>query len=485
MIRRIAAFLIGASLVAAALAALDFGWLQLDTRVAQSVGTQNQSVSNVVQARPLSLVCPGAAFVEASKSSLSAKFRQLGTSQVSINQNGVAEVQSSTGQVTVSANPGSGATDQGSSLLNATQTQSLHAAPDATSAGANGLISTECQRPSSDFWFVGADTSVGRQSLLVVTNSSNVNATFDLELFGESGAIQAAGMQGLSVASGATLVLPLASFAPSNPALTIHVASQGGAVAAWVQQKTVRGTVSAGIDLISPVSGAGLLQVVPGFDVYGSKAAAAIRKINPDYGDLEPVLRVFAPKDASDSEQTIEVTVLVSGINAKTFGTVVRQNITVGQTTDIPISGLADGQYSAVVTAQKPLFAAMRVSRSSVDQARVLKPVGSDFTWIASNEPITTNRTIVAPDLGSTQLNLVNANASENTVSLTVNGSPKTLLMAANSLSSILLKPGSLLTISASSPIFANLTTVEDAGISSLKILDSKNLGGTVSVSLR
>jgi hypothetical protein len=267
--------------------------------------------------------------------------------------------------------------------------------------------------------------------------------------------------------------------------MTVHVVSRGGAVAAWVQQRTVRGTVAAGIDLISPLSAANSLQVIPGLNIYGSKSAAAIKKLNPDYGDLGPILRVFAPRDVSNPEETIDVTILVSGIDSKTFGTVVRQSVTVGQTTDIPISGLADGKYSAVVSAQKPFFAALKVSRNSLDQARVLKAVGSDFTWIAASEAFTSSRTIVAPSLGVTQLNLVNTSAVGNPVAVSSNGISATYNLAANSLASVAVKPGALVKVAAGTPIFANFTTVEDAGISSLRILDSKNLGGKVSVTLR
>jgi len=224
---------------------------------------------------------------------------------------------------------------------------------------------------------------------------------------------------------------------------------------------------------------------MPGPSVYGAKAATAIKKLNPDYEDLEPMVRVFAPRDGKDSAKTVEVTVLVSGIDAKTFGTVVRQTIKVGQTSDIAISGLADGRYSAVVSSEKPIFASLKVSRSSADQARVLTPLGSDFTWIPAGEQITSGRTIVAPTLGTTTLNVVNASPQATNVTLVVGAVTKHFQLSENGMLAIMVKAGSVVQMSATSPIFANLTIVEDAGISNLRILDQKNLGGEVSVRLR
>ena len=485
MWRKFVAILIGAVAISLPLAGFDFSVLGLDSKVDVQVGTKIDIVSTTVQPRPLALACPGSAFVETSKSGVTAKFHHFGTSQIALNRSGESGFETSTTPTTVTADDDSASTQQGSDLLSANQTQILRAAPNSTSAGANGMLSTECQLPGSDFWFIGGDTSVGRQSLLVVQNPSKVDATLNLELFDERGVIQSAGMQGLFVASGSTLVTPLAAFAPNNRGLTVHLSSQGGAVAAWIQQKTVRGTVAAGIDYVSSSIAPANQQVLPGLSIYGSKAATAIKKLNQDYSDLEPVVRVFVPGNGKAVDQEVDVTVLVSGIDAKTFGTVVRQKVMVGQSADIPIIGLADGTYSAVISAERPLFAALKLSRNSVDEARLLTEVGSDFTWISASDQITTSRTIVAPEIGRTVLNLVNASTTATSVTVVSGGVSKVYQLSQNALSAVSVKPGALIQISASSPVFANLTTVEDTGISNLRLLDAKNLGGEVSVTLR
>jgi hypothetical protein len=294
-------------------------------------------------------------------------------------------------------------------------------------------------------------------------------------------------MQGLSVPAGKTVITPLAAFALNDSSLVVHVSGQGGAIAAWVQQKTVRGTVAAGIDFISPQSEASVLQVLPGIAIVGSKAAHGLAKVNPDYADLAPVVRVFVPKSSADSSKTTEVTVLVSGINAKTFGTVVRQTVNIGEVTDIALVGLADGQYAAQVSADKPLFASLRISRNSSDQAAVLKPGGSDFAWVSAAEPIQTVRDITVSKTGASSLNLFNPSAvdSQVTVGSIFAGRSSTMTLKANSIAVLTAKAGANLQITASAPIFANLTLTDKAGLAAFRILDAKNLGGSVSVVAR
>ena len=226
---------------------------------------------------------------------------------------------------------------------------------------------------------------------------------------------------------------------------------------------------------------------MPGVSVIGSKAAAEIAKANPDYGDLAPVVRIFVPPATAPSVKTVSVTVLVSGIDAKTFGTVVRQDINVGQTTDVALAGLADGRYSIAVSADKPLFASVRLSANDKDPAKVLTAAGSDFTWISAAEPITTPRNVMVPVKGSSELNITNDGSG--TATVTVSDAAHTRVtnypLPANGILELQLKPGANLQLAATSKIYANLTTRRDNGIASLKILDSKNLGGRVEVTLR
>jgi len=486
MVRKLIAFVLAVAAVGLGVATFEFDAFGVASALKITSGSQTASVTTQVVPRALSLVCPGAGYVEAASHGGAARFSQQGAAQVSVNQNSSSGFMTATQPTVIEVSGDKAGERQGSALLSANQTQQFNASANSLSAGANGFIGADCVRPSSDFWFLGASTAVGRQALLIVHNPSKVDATFDLQLFDESGLVNASGMQGLSVIAGKTLVLPLAAFAPSDPTLAVHLSSQGGAVAAWIQQKTVRGTVAAGIDFISPSSAASELQVIPGLAVSASKAAIEIAKSNPDYGDLAPVVRLFAPAVSARGAKTVNATILVSGIDAKTFGTVVSQEVVVGQTIDVNLPGLADGKYSVEVKADRPIFASMRLSRNSADPAKVLTSSGSDFTWISAAEAITTMRNFMVPGDGLSTLNIANESTSPTTVTVKdiTHGKTKTYVLAESGVASSATHPGDNLQISASSPVYANVTTASDAGIASLKILDAKNLGGKVSVTL-
>ncbi len=486
MVRKLIACFLGLLLLVAAVATFDFDIFKVRSQLGVQSGASVTSANNKVVPRALSLVCPGPAFIDQANRAGASRFAQIGSAQVNVNQNSASNFFTVSKPKIIRVNADVTGQSQGSSLLSANQTQLIGAAANGYATGANGLIGADCVRPSSDFWFLGASTAVGRQALLIVQNPSQVDATFAVELFDEGGKINASGTQGLAVMAGKSLVVPLAAFAPSDPSLTVHISSQGGAVAAWVQQKTVRGTIAAGIDFISPSSSAAQTQVLPGLTIAASKAAAEISKANPDYSDLAPVVRLFVPEVTAGTATSTSVTILVSGIDSKTFGTVVRQDIAVGQSTDVALTGLADGKYSVEVTADKPLFASMKVSANSRDPAKVLTSTGSDFTWISAAEPITTMRNFMVPATGFSSLNIANDSRSETTVIVKdiTHGKTKTYVLPQSGIIDSPTHAGDNLQISATSKVYANLTTTRDNGIAALKILDAKNLGGQVEVSL-
>jgi hypothetical protein len=105
----------------------------------------------------------------------------------------------------------------------------------ATDGDLQGSAAANCQPPANDLWLAGASTTVGRTSVLVLSNASSTPATVSLELFGGKGQIQAPGSRGLLIAPGTTRSIVLAGLAPGEAQLTVHVRSAGGPVAAAIQ----------------------------------------------------------------------------------------------------------------------------------------------------------------------------------------------------------------------------------------------------------
>jgi hypothetical protein len=177
---------------------------------------------------------------------------------------------------------------------------------------------------------------------------------------------------------------------------------------------------------------------------------------NADFADLQPAIRVFVPgtKDAV-------VTVQIIGATAKTFGTVIRQTISGGQVLDLPITGLADGDYVAQVAANVPVQASVRLSRTD----KTKKPV-ADFTWLQSVPKFSSPVAISVPRDGISKLS----------VYLPETGRVQTIEVAAGS---------NYIFAADSKARYANLIVDVSGAIASIAVLDSKNAGGTVKVSVR
>jgi hypothetical protein len=338
--------------------------------------------------------------------------------------------------------------EQGSALLNASQYQN------AAGATLKGLAATNCQLPSNDVWLLGGATTTGREALLILRNTSQVDATVSLEIFSEAGSVDAPGLNGIAVVAGKTTVVPLSGIVPKTKSFMTHVSAKGGAVAAWIQQRTVRGLSAGGVDYVSPSPIAATQQVIPGVFIRGTEIADKLRAANADYQDLVPVLRVFVP-----GNKAATVTVQILSETVKTFGTVVRSNVNPGSVLDIEIPGLKDGNYVALVSADVEVQSAVRLPRITASSA-------PDFTWITAAEKFTGERKLTIPAAGISKLSIYN----EETGKITV----------------LPVAPNSTYTFAPSQePIYANLITDIDGTVANLSVLDQKNAGGKIAVNIR
>jgi hypothetical protein len=275
-----------------------------------------------------------------------------------------------------------------------------------------------------------------------------------LQIFSEAGSVEAPGLNGIAVVAGKTTVVPLAGVVPKTKSFVTHVTANGGAVAGWIQQRTVRGLSAGGVDYVSPSPEFAKQQVIPGVFVRGSAQAAKLRAANSDYDDLVPVLRVFVP-----GKTNATVTVQVVGENAKTFGTVVRSNVNAGSVADLEITGLKDGNYVALVSSDVEIQSAIRLSRVTATAA-------PDFTWIPAAEKFTGKRNLTVPSAGISKLCIYNDET----------GLIEVLEVSAGSTYSF---------AGTATPIYATLITDINGTVANLQVLDQKNAGGKVSVNVR
>lgn len=454
MIKKISA-LIGVWVFAAGVAVLPTGSVQ--------VGQAPVTAEFEVQAKALSLICPGAAMNTGGAGGTNVgQFDRLGAATISTSSTvGISE--SAVGGATLLT--AAGTAEQGSAALNAGQLQN------ASSARLNGLLGASCQAPSTQHWLLGGDTSTGRETLLLLSNPSPVPATVNLEVYAEGGRVQASGLSGIAVSAGETQVVPLSSLIPETRAFAVHAVSRGASVGAWLQQRTVRGLLYAGADFVSPLTELNTKLSIPGILVRGAKSAADLIAINDDYSDLIPTLRIFNP-----NETEITFTAQIYGANDKTFGTVIRESVPAKTVKDFAMTGLADGDYAAFVSADKAIAAAVRLPRSD----KTKKP-NTDFTWLQAAQQLSGAQQITVPTAGISKISLTNQTGNPTTVSL--NGNEITIKPQGIAVLKVNAGPANLKVIDGT--IGANLIVDISGAITNLAFVDYRNTGSRIAVRVR
>jgi hypothetical protein len=220
---------------------------------------------------------------------------------------------------------------------------------------AAGLVATPCSVPTSDAWFAAGATTTGRTTVLTLANPSPVAAEVGVRVWSENGPVDAASFSQLVVPAKGRKAVSLAGVAPSAGGIVLRVTSTGGRVGAALEQRTVRGLESGGVDMTGPTAAPALEQVVPGVRVAGAAAVAAAERAD-DYADLQTVVRVLVPGSAAT-----DVSITASpdaGGHPVTLG----RRVAGGVVTDFPVTGLADGTYTVRVSAGRAVVVGVRTS---------------------------------------------------------------------------------------------------------------------------
>jgi hypothetical protein len=259
----------------------------------------------------------------------------------------------------------------------------------ATDGDLQGSAASNCQQPANDMWLAGASTTLGRTSVLVLSNASSTPATVSLELYGSKGQIQAPGSRGLLVAPGTTRSVVLAGLAPGEPRLSVHLRSAGGPVAATIQQSVLRGLTPGGVDFIAPGTGPATRQVMTGVDIQDAGGIAALTA-ERGFGDAGPSLQLTVP---GPSDAVVEIKMFGrDGQQALPGGGVVTAKA--GAVTEVSLAWVPAGQYTVSTSSDVSFVAASRVTRGlKNDQA-------SDVAWSASGGRLGSQHVVPVPQGG-------------------------------------------------------------------------------------
>ncbi|MET1042509.1 MAG: DUF5719 family protein [Microbacteriaceae bacterium] len=286
--------------------------------------------------------------------------------------------------------------------VSAAQSQSL------ADGDLGGFAASDCTEPSNDTWLVGGSNAVGRTSILILTNPSELSSTVDLSLYGVTGRVTAPGSTGLVVPASSQRVLPLAGFMPAEEAPVVRVQSRGGAISATVQQTTVRGLDAGGVDVVGATAAPDETVVIPGVVVSGLGTVQQ-NIAREGFADLQAMLRVLVPGDEVATAQ-----VGVMSDTGEPTGASFEVQLSPGSVTDLPIDVQADGSYTVIIDSTVPVVAGMRVSTAG--------ETAFDFAWHAAAPELDGDLLVSVADGAAPQLYLHNPTASTVDVALAALG---------------------------------------------------------------
>ncbi|GAA4752906.1 hypothetical protein GCM10025783_27220 [Amnibacterium soli] len=303
---------------------------------------------------PQSLVCPGPAVAVGADPSDAAALTATGApTRISGTVGGTKAKGTSLGRGEVEG----GAAPRALTAPAATSAGALAAAQveQVTAGDAAGLVATSCTVPQSDLWLAAGATTTGRTTVLTLANPSPVAAQVGVKVWSENGPVDTASFSDLVVPAKGRKAVSLAGVATSAGGTVVRVTSTGGRVGAALEQRTVRGLESGGLDMTGPTTGPALEQVVPGVRVAGAAAVAAAQRAD-DYADLQTVVRVLVP--GSEATEVSITATSDSGGRPVTLG----RRVAGGVVTDFPVSGLTDGTYTVRVAAERPVVTGVRTA---------------------------------------------------------------------------------------------------------------------------
>ena len=300
----------------------------------------------------------------------------------------------------------------GTSVLAGAQSESV------ASGTFSGFAADECLEASGVAWLAAGSTTVGRTSLISLSNPSSVDASVDLSFWGPTGTFSAPGSTGIIVPPGAQRVYPLAGFAPGVAQAVVRVESRGGPIVATIHESIVRTLEAGGVDIVGPTVAPATTVQIPGLIIRGADAVTAAQAAL-GFDDLQTVVRLLAPgPDAARATISIvpsgkfappsDVRVVAPPAVPITFTV----DLEPGRVQDVPLPGLVDGEYSIAVTSVIPIVASARASTITADGS-------TDFAWLSAATPLENEALVTVPEGPGPTLQLSNLTDSNTTATVT------------------------------------------------------------------
>jgi len=226
------------------------------------------------------------------------------------------------------------------------------------------LQSVACAPAGDDTWFVGGGASVGRRSVLMLSNIDAAPATVDVAVYTSAGLSQPTPVQGVTVQPRSQLTFALDELVPGAAATAVHVSTSSGRVSAALVDNQVNGLQPEGADWVPPAAAA-LSAVLTGI---------------PGDADAKTTLSLVVP----GTDAAVVNVHLVTTQGTLSPGPLQALTAAAGKLTSVTIpTALAAGPYAVVVEADRPVVAGVRTVRPAGQRG-----AHPDFSYAAAADPM-------------------------------------------------------------------------------------------------
>ena len=128
-----------------------------------------------------------------------------------------------------------------------------------------GLSVFACPAAERETWFVGSGSSIGRRGQLVLINPTPAAVVVDVDLSGPDGPLRAPAGRGVTIASGASVVLKLDALVPDVAVFGVHVAARTGRVVAALRDEESFGITQPAVDWVPAAAAPARTASFPGW----------------------------------------------------------------------------------------------------------------------------------------------------------------------------------------------------------------------------
>lgn len=230
----------------------------------------------------------------------------------------------------------------------------------------SGFAASACAPPLMESWLVGGSGLTGASDLVMLANPGDVPARVELTVYGALGETVPATGRDILVPAGTQRVVPLASLALGENSPVVRVTASGAPVRATLQASITRTLVPTGLDQVGPSAAPAETAVIPGFTVVRAPGDAGA-------SNTTTLLRMLAP--AADTEATVEISRVGGGVVDTRI-----VPLTAAVPLELDLDGLQPGTYTARVSADTPLTAALWEATGYGE--------GDDFAWHVAADTI-------------------------------------------------------------------------------------------------